>query len=310
MIHHPSCGNLWVLLLLLICSNSFSENLKSIEVAPGVFAFLENNTGFLQHPNQGKSNSGYIVGETGVIVVDSGVSHKTGKNIIADIQQNTDAPIALVILTHANQDFIFGSSAFHDLGIQVVAHPITNQLIKKRCSNCLERLTSTYGEKMHGTHLIIPDALSESSINLKKAGTRVEVFHFGPAKTAGDLVIYHPETGILFAGGMLSAKHIPDMQDSSISNWLYAIDQIEKLHPKKIIPGYGEIIKNASGLDTRAYILALKERVTEIYKNSNSLIDAIEMTPLTQFGKWSSYENNHKKNVQSFYLEVELTEFK
>ncbi len=298
-----------MLLLLIFCSNSFSENLVSVEIAPKVFVFLANNSDFLKDPKQGRSNSGFIIGKRGVIVIDSGTSHQTGVNIINDIKTKTNLPIALVILTHTDKNFVFGSSAFDDLGVKIVAHPNTSKLIKERCPNCLENLVFEHGKKMNNTRLIIPEPLSDQSVSLTKAGIQIDILHFGPAKTSGDLAILHPETGTLFAGGLLSNKYIPDLQGARVNNWLKAIAQIQRLCVNQIVPGYGSIINDTSRLDTPKYIFSLRKKVAEIYKNSKSLIDTIELARLPDFQNWHSYKDHHSKNVQSLYLEVELNDF-
>ena len=309
MTYYPSGGPNWVLLLLIFCSNSFSDNLVSVEIAPKVFVFLANNYDFLKDPAQGRSNSGFIIGKSGVIVIDSGVSHQTGVTMINDIKTKTNLPIDLVILTHTDRNFVFGASAFRDLGIKIVAHPNTAKLIKERCPDCLKNLVLKHGGKMDNTRLIIPEPLSEQSVSLTTAGTKIDILHFGPAKTTGDLAILHPETGTLFAGGLLANKYIPDLKGASVKNWLRAIAQIQKLRVSQIVPGYGSIINDPSRLDTPRYILALREKVAEIYQNSKSLIDTINLARLPDFKHWHSYKNHHSKNVQSLYLEVELKDF-
>src|SRR5690242_7261035 len=88
--------------------------LQPARVADGVYAFLGEH-GEVSPANQGNvGNSGFIVGPSGVVVVDTGSSYAHGQQMIAAIRTISDQPIALVIITHAVQEFVFGAAAFAD----------------------------------------------------------------------------------------------------------------------------------------------------------------------------------------------------
>jgi glyoxylase-like metal-dependent hydrolase (beta-lactamase superfamily II) len=63
-------------------------------------------------------NSGFIVGKTGVVVIDTGISYRHGRRMLEAISRTTGKPVELVIITHAVQEFLFGNAAFDELGIR------------------------------------------------------------------------------------------------------------------------------------------------------------------------------------------------
>ena len=53
-------------------------------------------------------NTGVIVGQNGVIVVDAKITADAGREIIADIAKITPKPVTHVILTHSDGDHVSG----------------------------------------------------------------------------------------------------------------------------------------------------------------------------------------------------------
>ncbi len=297
----------FLILLLFFAQGVFSKNLISSQIANNIHVIQKNNIGFVE--NEGFSNAAFIIGKSGVIVIDTGISHQTGKQIIDIIKEKTKLPIVLVILTHANENFVLGSSAFYDLGINIGAHPSTIELIEKQCGSCLASLRAKLEIKMMGTRLITPNVSWSKNTSLKIGGTQVDLLHFGTLKTAGDLMVFHPESQTLFSGGVISSEHVPNIKDGDLDNWLTVISKIKALNIIKIVPAFGKIISDVSNLDTEKYLLELRKKVGQLYNNSESLIETINQAEMIEFSGWSAYYRNHKKNVQRCYLQIELKDF-
>src|SRR5580693_7477006 len=68
----------------------------------------------------GGGNSGVIVGDSGVIVIDAKTSAAGGKELLDDIVKITPKPVTAVILTHSDGDHVNGLAAF-PAGVKVIA---------------------------------------------------------------------------------------------------------------------------------------------------------------------------------------------
>ena len=89
-----------------------ADDLRPERVADGVYAFIA-DTGEISPANRGNvGNSGFIIGPTGVVVIDTGISYRHGRRMLAAIRRVTAKPVELVVLTHAMQEFLFGNAAF------------------------------------------------------------------------------------------------------------------------------------------------------------------------------------------------------
>lgn len=69
----------------------------------------------------GGGNSGVIVGDKGVIVVNAKTSAAGGKELLDDLAKITPKPVTTVILTHSDGDHVNGLAAF-PTSVKVIAH--------------------------------------------------------------------------------------------------------------------------------------------------------------------------------------------
>src|SRR5215475_10584933 len=62
----------------------------------------------------GGGNSGVIIGDKGVIVIDAKTTETGGKELLADIAKLTPKPVTTLIETHSDGDHVNGAAAFPD----------------------------------------------------------------------------------------------------------------------------------------------------------------------------------------------------
>ncbi len=277
-----------------------------INVASNVYALI--GTGdTVTRDNRGRvANAGFIVGPSGVIVIDTGVSYQHGKQILDAIRKVTDLPVELVILTHAVREFVFGAAAFADAGARVAAHSETRDLMKARCARCLEHLIEELGDEMGGSRLVLPDMLLDNDRFISAGGAEIEVLFFGWAATPGDVAVLHKETGTLFAGGLVSAHHVPPIRDADFEGWQRALRELLALPLQRVVPGFGPPSGMESIRATADYLQALDQRARTLYEESASLLEAIDQASIAEFSGWQAYDPNHRRNALHRRLQLEI----
>jgi cyclase len=114
---------------------------RTIEVGPGVLAFVSPET-------NGPIPSGNVVaviGDDGVLVVDSGRFPTLARRIVAEIRQKTDRPVLYLVHTHWHLDHIAADAVFREAfpGLTVVATGFTRRKIAEKQVPYLKDLVKT-----------------------------------------------------------------------------------------------------------------------------------------------------------------------
>ncbi|MEJ8853685.1 MBL fold metallo-hydrolase [Variovorax robiniae] len=279
---------------------------KAVEVGPGVF-MVQGEPGAVDMRNLGRTgNAGFIVGETGVLAIDTGTSYRNGEALLATIRSVTDKPVRLALVTHAQKDFLFGAAAFRERGIPVLMHRKAADLMASRCERCLRVLKETLGEEeMKGTVMFTPDQQFDDSQTLDVIGRPVRLFYFGHSSGPGDVAVLDPRTGVLFAGGLLDQARIPDVMDGDIDGWLVALDALRKLPTQVIVPGHGPRT-SAAAIDAQVrYLTQLRARVAQLLRAGTALSDVPKAAALPEFAGWDQYETLNAKNASTLFVRMQ-----
>jgi glyoxylase-like metal-dependent hydrolase (beta-lactamase superfamily II) len=112
-----------------------------------------------------------------------------------------------------------------------------------------------------------PDVVFDGDARIDLGGgVTVRLFWFGPARTAGDVVIFVDPDRVLHAGNILGSKSYLGMPDRtpSVTNWLDIIDRLEALHPLIVMPNHGDV-RDASLISSQREVLRdLQRRAREL----------------------------------------------
>jgi glyoxylase-like metal-dependent hydrolase (beta-lactamase superfamily II) len=287
---------------------------EPLAVAPGVFV-VQGTGGEADPANRGRiGNAGFIVGPQGVLVIDSGVSAQHGQALLDSLRQITPLPVRAVLLTHVRQEFVFGATSFQASGVPVWIHPAAARLMAARCDNCLKTLKRVLGEQeMAGSRVAKPDRLLESLPAAEAdlaalLGRRVRLLAFGPdshSSGPGDLAVLDDATGTLFAGGLMDARSIPDLQDARPEGWRAALDALQALPLARIVPGHGPVASPALIAQTRRYLDQLDTRIAALLAAGTPLSDVAEAATLPEFADWDQADTIHRRNASIVFLRQE-----
>jgi glyoxylase-like metal-dependent hydrolase (beta-lactamase superfamily II) len=298
-----------VALLLAACAGLGAPALppgEALEVGPGVY-MLRGSNGEVGPNNLGRvGNAGFIVGSDGVLAIDTGTSYRHGVALLEAIARVTDKPVRRVVITHTRQEFLFGATAFRERGIPIQMHSKAALLMKARCETCLKTLQRVLGDDaMRGSAVIVPDLLFDDSQGLDVIGRPVRLHYFGHSSGPGDTAVFDERSGVLFAGGLLDAQRIPDIQDSDLAGWKQALAALRKLPIRRVVPGHGPAAP-AGIVDTVSrYLEQLQARMAELMNGGAALSEAPEQAALPEFTGWDQYETIHRRNASVMYIRLE-----
>ena len=179
-------------------------------------------------------NTGFIVGRSGVLAIDTGTSYLHGRALLAAIRSVTDRPVKLALITHTRQEFLFGAAAFREQGIPIAMHQAAADLMASRCGTCLKTLRSLLGEEaMRGTAMFKPDITFTDPQGIDAAtpiGRPIQVLYFGhssgPVTSRCTTAQPHPSSAAC------SIEAHPDVIDSNLPTWREALRTLKACPPK------------------------------------------------------------------------------
>ncbi len=279
---------------------------KPVVVAPGVYAMLGDGEAVAPANRGVVANNGFIVGAAGVTVIDTGSSYRYGRAMLDAIRAVTPLPVELVIITHQAPEFVFGASAFRDRDIPILAHRRTAELIRDRCAICLKNLQRTLGEEeMSGSRVTVPDQTIDGAEGINSGGRELQLLHYGPASTPGDVAVLDTATGVLFAGGLVSIGRIPELRNEQIPGWLDTLERLRKLDIHAVVPGFGPLVERDDMMRTGAYLRELDAAVRRAFAAGLGLTAAMQEVEAPDFRHWKLYAIAQPQNVQRLYLQME-----
>jgi glyoxylase-like metal-dependent hydrolase (beta-lactamase superfamily II) len=276
------------------------------QIAPGVYAFIGDGNAVAPVNHGRVSNNGFIVGTSGVTVIDTGSSYRYGRAMMEAIRTVTPLPVQLVVITHQAPEFVFGAAAFRDAGVPILAQEKAAQLIRERCHICLANLRKTLGEdEMAGSRVTVPDRTVSGTTEIESGGRKIHLLYFGTASTPGDLAVLDTDSGVLFSGGIVSNGRIPELRNEQIPGWLAALEHLRALDLTRVVPGFGPPMKPDGIMQTGVYLRELDAAVKAAYKRGDGLTEAMHGVQLADFRHYKLYAIAQPQNVQRIYLQLE-----
>ncbi|HEU4457745.1 MAG TPA: MBL fold metallo-hydrolase [Methylibium sp.] len=280
-------------------------------LAPGVF-MLQGQPGEVDERTLGRiGNGGFIVGERGVLVVDTGVSAREGRERLEAIEAVTKLPVRLAILTHARQEYVFGSAPFRERGIPIAMQAQAAKLMKARCDGCLKTLNRVLGEEaMRGTAMFEPDLAFDdaAAISMQAStaiGRPVRVLSYGHSSGPGDTAVLDEASATLFAGGLIDHRRIPDVQDAELPGWRRALEALGTLAPRRIVPGHGPVGGPQAVAEVQRYLDRLEARLLALLQADAALSEVPDAASLPGYETWDQYAIVHRRNASILFVRME-----
>jgi len=228
------------------------------QLGPGVYAAIDGPD------NKAGSNSGFVIGDDGVLVVDGFFTVEAARALVGEIHRLTPKPIRYVVNTHYHADHTGGDQALRDAGAIIIAHKNVRGWVRTNNVNLFgDRITSELKSRIEA--LPLPDLVTDKDLILW-LGSRKVVIRTVLGHTGGDLIVYVPDAKVLFAGDMLWRRIPPNLIDGSVKEWSATDADFLKLPDAAhtaFVPGHGDVADVKDVEEFRAYLADLKRLVGE-----------------------------------------------
>jgi alkyl sulfatase BDS1-like metallo-beta-lactamase superfamily hydrolase len=260
-----------------------------VKVTDGVYAAI----------GYGIANSMLLVGDDGVIVVDTTETVESARLVLAEFRKISDKPVKAIVYTHSHPDHIGGASVFAaGAKVPVYAQEDVASGMDKVAVE-LRPIITRRSMRMYGTALnteqrpnigiggflamrdgstvgvLRPTRTFRDQLDDTVAGIHFQLVH-APGETADQLFMWLPERKVLLSGDNVY-KAFPNLytirgtgyRDPRL--WAASIDKMRTLHAEFLVPSHTRPIIGAADIDRT--LTDYRDAIRYVYDQSIRLIN-------------------------------------
>jgi uncharacterized sulfatase len=247
-------------------------------------------------------NTGLIITDDGVIVINTGPSRRYGEQLRAAIQALTDKPIVKVFISKLHPDHYLGNQAFQDVPIVTLAQTIEG--IKTQGDMFTDNMYRLVGHWMQGTELIIPPIAAEPGRE-SIGGHDLEVIALN-GHTPSDLLLLDHTTGVLFTGGVVFHNRAATTPHADLNDWIAELKAVQQLPYKIIVPSHGPVARDGAAVaQTLGYITWLRDSFQQAAAAGLDMAEVLQLEIPQQFSTLAVLEAEYPRSVSHLYSDFE-----
>jgi cyclase len=257
----------------------------------------------------GGSNSGFIVGPRGVLVVDTRLNPAMARELSAAIRSVTDKPVTHVVNTHFHGDHTFGNQIFAG-SAEIIASTTTRTKLTMEGELHREWISGHFTVDYSEVEITPPDTVFDGSVTIDLGDRSVELTETAAGHTGGDVMVWVPDARVLFTGDVLVVNNIPWLGDSPGSARLMK-DLIDLANgpAETFVPGHGfgvTAVRREKIYSALGFLADVREQVTRLADEGASLDEVISRLDLSRYSDWRNADNKEwvAGTVARLYQEI------
>jgi len=280
------------------------KEISFVEVGEGLWAFTA----------EGDPNSGVIIGDESVMIVEAQATPRLAHKVIEKVRSVTDKPISHLVLTHYHAVRVLGASAYG--APEIIMSDAARSMVVERGQEDWDSEFQRFPRLFEGHEsipgLTYPTTTFSESMTVYLGNRRVDIMHLGRAHTAGDAVIHVPDQNVMFTGDIVEYHSACYCGDGHFADWGNTLDNIAWFDVDAIAPGRGDALigkemVNAAIENTRDFVESTYRPVARVAARGGSLKEAwdacrAECDP--KFADYAIYEHCLPFNVARAYDEA------
>jgi glyoxylase-like metal-dependent hydrolase (beta-lactamase superfamily II) len=263
---------------------------------------------------EGDPNSGVIVGDDGVVVVDAQATPAMAQDVIRRIRTVTDQPIKYVVLSHYHAVRVLGASAYG--AREIIASHTTYEMIKERGRQDMDSEIGRFPRLFRGAEqipgLTWPTLTFDRELTLWLGKLEVRLIHVGAGHTRGDTIAWLPGEKVLFSGDLVEYNAGIYTGDAHLQAWPDTLERLRALGPERLVPGRGPALTTAAdslkaieftqNFVRRLYTCAAEgvaagKTLRQVYQDARTRLDPV-------YGQYPIYEHCMPFDVSRAYDEA------
>ena len=277
-------------------------------------SFVEIGDGLWAFTAEGDPNSGVIIGDESVMVIEAQATPRLAEKVIAEIRKVTDKPISHLVLTHYHAVRVLGASAYG--APEIIMSDAARGMVVERGQEDWDSEFQRFPRLFEGYEsipgLTYPTTTFSESMTVYLGNRRVDIMHLGRAHTAGDAVVWVPDAEVMFTGDIVEYHSACYCGDGHFADWGETLENIASFDPVSIAPGRGDALigraKVADALEsTLDFVESTYRPAARVAARGGSLKeawDAVRAECDPKFKDYAIYEHCLPFNVARAYDEA------
>jgi len=279
------------------------KTISFTEVGEGLYAFTA----------EGDPNSGVIIGDDSVMIVEAQATPRLARKVIDCVRSVTDKPISHLVLTHYHAVRVLGASAYG--ADQVIMSDTARSMVVERGQEDWDSEFARFPRLFEGHDeipgLTWPTTTFSESMTVYLGNRRVDIFLPGRAHTAGDAAIWVPDAEVMFTGDIVEYHSACYCGDGHFADWGDTLDVIAGFQPRAIAPGRGDALirpdVDRAIASTRDFVQSTYDPIARVAARGGSLKEAMAACRMVcdpKFSDFAIYEHCLPFNVARAYDEA------
>jgi len=254
------------------------------------------------------ANYGFVVSDTGVILIDSGASDHAAALIEQAVADVTDKPIRWVLNTGSQDHRWLGNGYFAQKGADIYAMQGTPATQTRLAEQQIASIKGFVGDQLLGTVPTVADQIQPAPrAELNIDGVPL-VWMQTNAHFPADTMIFVPEQSVLFTGDLVYVDRVLSIQPmSDVRAAAAAFEALVALEPAYIVPGHGRVTDIAQAQrETGDYYAFLIDNVGEAGREMESLQETLDrFDNPSAFVHLQNFDELHRANMNRVFVDFE-----
>ena len=263
---------------------------------------------------QGDPNTGVIIGDDSVMIVDAQATPRLANKVIEKIRSVTDKPIKYVVLTHYHAVRVLGASAYG--ASETIMSAKARAMVVERGQEDWDSEFGRFPRLFQGHEsipgLTWPTMTFTDAMTLFMGRRRVDLKFLGRGHTAGDIVAHVPDANVMFTGDLVEYHSACYCGDAHFADWPATLEAIRGYGLDAIAPGrgdalVGEAMVNAALDNTADFVASTYRPIARVAQGGGSMKEAWNACRAAcdpKFASYAIYEHCLPFNVARAYDEA------
>jgi glyoxylase-like metal-dependent hydrolase (beta-lactamase superfamily II) len=253
-------------------------------------------------------NIGVVRGADALLVFDTRCHGGEVAELLDELRVFDARSIRWVVNSHWHFDHTFGNAAVRAAAprAEIWGHRVMRDELVRWSEERVERLARErpeWRDELDGIEIVPPDHLVDDVARVDLGDREVELRHFGPAHTGGDLVLFADDDRVVFAGDLVEEGAPPAIGlDAHVFDWPVSNGvMLERIAADAtVVPGHGDVVDRAFVVEQQNVLATVAATIRDLYDAGVAAEDALEEGR----GRWPYAEDDLCDAIPCGYAEL------